>query len=99
MDACDEVKMMGYELGIGSTLIGALDLASMVVIAEERLKQEVSSTEHKINPQVEPGLFVRLLSLFVAKRTIWWIYTGLAGLFPNQSPQGSCTSLNLFGQL
>lgn len=79
MDECDGVKMMGYELGIGSTLIGALDLASMLVIAEERLKQKVSSTEHEISPEVEPGLFVRLLSLFLAKRTIWWIYTRLAG--------------------
>jgi hypothetical protein len=50
----------------GATLIVSLGIASMVAIAEARLRKQVS-TVHGISPQVEPGLFMRVLNFLWQK--------------------------------
>lgn len=50
----------------GATLIVSLGIASMVAIAEARLRKQVSSV-HGISPQVEPGLFMRVLNFLWQK--------------------------------
>uniref|UniRef100_A0A6N2N2I5 Uncharacterized protein n=1 Tax=Salix viminalis TaxID=40686 RepID=A0A6N2N2I5_SALVM len=51
---------------IGATLTASLSIASMVSITEARLKEQVSGV-HAISPQVEPGLFMRVLNFLWQK--------------------------------
>lgn len=51
---------------IGATLTASLSIASMVAITEARLKEQVSGV-HAISPQVEPGLFMRVLNFLWQK--------------------------------
>ncbi|KAJ6415967.1 hypothetical protein OIU84_004709 [Salix udensis] len=53
---------------IGATLTASLSIASMVAITEARLKEQVSGV-HAISPQVEPGLFMRVLNFLWQKGT------------------------------
>ncbi|KAG6780464.1 hypothetical protein POTOM_013324 [Populus tomentosa] len=50
----------------GATLIVSLGIASMVAIAEARLRKQVSSV-HGISPRVEPGLLMRVLNFLWQK--------------------------------
>lgn len=50
----------------GATLIVSLGIASMVAIAEARLRKQVLSV-HGISPLIEPGLLMRVLNFLWQK--------------------------------